>query len=60
MEVRSLGFKFRRECMKIKKIRPKFHFFDENRNKNDLPCVFVLFFTVFSLLGPFGSRFIDV
>ena len=42
----SLDFKFIRECMKINKIRPKFYFFDKNRNINDLPCVFVLLFTV--------------
>ena len=32
-------------------------FFDKNRNKNDLPCVYVLLFTVSSPLEPFGSRF---
>ena len=45
-----------RECMKINKIRPKFHFSTKNRNKNDLPCVWVLLFTVSSPLEPFGSR----
>ena len=41
----TLTGEFVRECMKINKIRPKFHFFffDKNRNKNDLPYVFVLF-----------------
>ena len=58
--VRSLDFKFIRECIKIKKIHRKSHFFDKNGNKNDLPCIFVLFFTVSSPLEPFGSRFIDV
>ena len=52
----SLGFEFIRECMKINKIRPKFHFSTKNRNKNDLPCVCVLLFTVSSPLEPFGSR----
>ena len=34
--------------MKINKIRPKFHFFDKNRNNDDLPCVCGFFlFTVF-------------
>ena len=42
------------ECIKINKMRP---FFAKNRYKNDLPCVFVLFFTVSSPLAPFGSRF---
>ena len=46
--------------MKINKIRPKFHFPTKNRNKNDLPFVGVLLFTVSSPLEPFGSRFIDV
>ena len=46
--------------MKINKIRPKFHFWTKkNRNKNDSPCVFVLYLTVSSLLEPFGGRFID-
>ena len=45
----------------INKTGPKFlFFFDKNRNKNDLPCVCVVFFTVFSLLDPFGSCLIDV
>ena len=52
-------FEFIRECMKIKKIRPKFHFLTKKRNKNDLHCVCVLLFTVSSPLEPFGSRFID-
>ena len=56
----SLDFEFIRECMKINKIRPKFHFSTKNRNKNDLPCVCVLVFTVSSPLVPFGSHFIDV
>ena len=38
---------FIRECMKINKIRPKFHFLTKKRNKNDSPCVFVLFCFVF-------------
>ena len=48
--------------MKINKIRLKFHFFffDKNRNKNDLPFVCVLFFTVSTPLELFGSRFINV
>ena len=45
--------------MKINKIRPKFHF-SMKIEKNDLPCVCVLLFTVFSPLEPFESRFIDV
>ena len=56
----SLDFEFIRECMKINKIRPKFHFSTKNRNKNDLPGVCVLLFTISSPLEPFGSRFIDV
>ena len=52
-------FEFIRECMKIKKIRPKFHFLTKKRNKNYLHCVCVLLFTVSSPLEPFGSRFID-
>ena len=56
----SLDFEFIRECMKIGKIRPKLRFLDKNRNKNHLPCVCVLLFTVSSPLEPFGSRFIDV
>ena len=39
----SLDFEFIRECMKINKIRPKFHFSTKNRNKNDLPCVCVCY-----------------
>ena len=46
--------------MKINKMRPKFLFLDKNRNKNDLPCVCVLLFTVSLPLEPFGRRFIDV
>ena len=46
--------------MKINKIRLKIPFFDKNRNKNDLPRVCVLLFSVFLSLEPFGSRFIDV
>ena len=34
--------------------------FDKSRNKNDLPCVFVLVFTVSLLLEPFEGRFINV
>ena len=46
--------------MKINKIRPKFHFLTKKkRNKNDSPCVFVLYLSVSSLLEPFGGRFID-
>ena len=56
----SLDFEFIRECMKINKIRPKFHFSTKIKNKNDLPCICVLLFTVSSPLEPFGSRFIDV
>ena len=55
-----LDFVFIRVCMKIDKIRPKFHFLTKNVNKNYSPCVFVLLFTVSLLLEPFGSRFIDV
>ena len=43
--------------MKIKKIRPKFRFFDKNRKKKDSSCVFVLCFTVSSPLEPFGLLF---
>ena len=49
-----------RECMKINKICPEFKFFYKNRIKNYSPCVFVLLFTVSSLLELFGSCFIDV
>jgi len=56
----ALDFVFIRECMKIDKIRPKFHFLTKNINKNYSPCVFVLLFTVSLLLEPFGSRFNDV
>ena len=49
-----------RECMKINKIGPKFHFLTKNRDKNDLTCICVLLFTVSLPLEPFGSRFIDV
>ena len=52
-------FEYIRECMKIKKIRSKFHFFKKIEIKMT-PCVFVLFFTVSSLLEPFGSSFMDV
>ena len=44
--------------MKINKIRP--FFLTKNGDKNDLPCGFVLFFTVSLPLEPFGSRFVDV
>ena len=43
--------------MKINKMRPKFNFSTKNSNKNDLPCICVLLFTVSSPLEPFGSRF---
>ena len=47
--------------MKINKTRPKFHILTKKkkRNKNNSPCVFVLYLTVSSLLEPFGGRFID-
>ena len=32
----------------------------KKKNKNDSPCVFILLLTVFLLVEPFGSRFIDV
>ena len=56
----SLDFEFIRECKKINKIRPKFHFLTKNRNKNELSCVCVLLFTVSLPLEPFGGRFIDI
>ena len=43
--------------MGIHKTRPKILPFVKVPNKNDLPCVRVVCFTVCSLLGPFGSRF---
>ena len=43
----SLDVEFIRECMKINKISPKFHFFFTVR---------VLLFTVSLLVEPFGSR----
>ena len=53
-------FEFITECMKINKTRPKFHFLTKKkRNKNDSPCVFVLYLTVSSILEPFGNRFMD-
>ena len=52
----SLDFEFIRECMKITKIRPWFHFLKKkNGNKNDTPCGFVLLFTAYLLLQPLGS-----
>ena len=51
----SLDFEFIRECMKITKIRLKFHFWKKKGNKNDTPCGFVLLFTVSLLLAPLGS-----
>ena len=46
--------------MKINKICPEFKLIYKNRIKNYSPCVFVLLFTVSSLLELFGSCFIDV
>ena len=43
--------------MGIHKTRPKILPFVKIRNENDLPCVCVVSFTVYSLLEPFGSRF---
>ena len=45
--------------MGINKICPKILPFVKIRNKNDLPCVSAVFFTVCSLLEAFGSRFGD-
>ena len=52
-------FEFIREYIKINKTRSKFHFLTKIEIKMT-PCVFVLFFTVSSLLEPFGSSFMDV
>ena len=45
--------------MKRNKMRSKFHFLTKIEIKMT-PYVFVLFFTVSSLLEPFGSNFMDV
>ena len=47
------------ECMKINKIRPKFHFLTKIEMKMTSYLVFC-FFTVSTPLEPFGSRFINV
>ena len=52
----SLDFEFIRECLKITKIRPKFHFLKKKiGNKNNTPCGFVLLFNVSLLLETLGS-----
>ena len=51
----SLGFEFIRECLKINKIRPKFHFL-RKIEINDSLCVFVLFFTVSWPLEQYNSK----
>ena len=56
----SLDFQFIRECMKLNKIRPKFHFLTQNIEKQMTHLVFLFsVFTVSFLLEPFGSRLID-
>ena len=51
----SLGFEFMRECMKINKIRPNFHFLTKIEI-NDSLCVFILFFIVSSPLEQYNSK----
>ena len=46
--------------MKINKICPKFNFLTKIELNIYLPCVFVLLFTVSSLLELFGGCFIDI
>ena len=41
-------FEYIRECMKINKIRSKFHFFKKNRNKNDTLCFCFVFYGLFT------------
>ena len=45
------------EFVRLKQKRPKFHFFDKNRNKNDSPLGFVLLFTASFRLESFGRYF---
>ena len=45
--------------MGIHKTRPKILPFVKVPNKNDLPCICVVSFTVWSLLGSFRSHFGD-
>ena len=59
MGVRSLDFKFIRECMNINKIRPKFHFFDENGNKMTYLVFVSCFYHIFAsraIWEPFYRR----
>ena len=57
----SLDFEFIRECMKINKIRPKFHFLTQKSDSNDSPCVFVFsiysFFPFRAIWKPFNRLF---
>ena len=55
-----VDFQFVRECMKINKIRLKFHFLTKIEIKMTYLVFFFLCFTVSSPLELFGSRFIDV
>ena len=43
--------------MGIHKTRPKLLPFANIRNENELPYVYVVYFSVCSLVEPFGSRF---
>ena len=43
--------------MGIHKTHPKILPFVNIRNENELPCVYVVYVSVCSLLEPFGSRF---
>ena len=54
-----LNLHFIRECVGIHKTRPKILPFVKVQNKNDLPCICVVCFTVWSLLGSFRSHFGD-
>ena len=56
----SLDFESVRGCMKINKIRPKFHFLTKIEIKMTYLVFLFSFFTVPTPLEPFGSRFIDV